>query len=168
VRRLALNQRLRRHENRAEREADGEGRRERRRDVRHGAQQQHAGADADHPDRTSRYPSFAFADDLRARASRRRAADEPERARARVQRIAHVDRDQRPETADHEQAGRHREDEEQDGGVVDDELPAGHHVGPDPVDRLLDGSAGGRSDAGRLITTEAIRLADTKLITSMA
>ena len=100
----------------------------RRRDVRHGAEQQHAGADADQPPQHQpgvRRPRLArdLPDDLRAdqQPDADHAADVAEQPGARVQRVAHVDRNQRPEAADREQAGGHRDHEEQDRRMVDDE-----------------------------------------------
>src|SRR2546429_499085 len=69
VRRLALDQRLRRDHDRAEREPDDERRAERRRDVRNRAEQQHAAADAGKPPQNEgriRDVPREAADDLRA------------------------------------------------------------------------------------------------------
>ena len=130
-RRLALDQRLRRHHDRGEREADRERRGEaspRCAAPRRAAARRRRCRTA--PTARARCPTTGLRATCRtiwvptSRPTPTMPLTNPNRPALGVQRVAHVDRDQRAEAADREQAGGHRDHEEQDRRVVDDERPA--------------------------------------------
>ena len=103
VLRLALKECLRRHHDGGEGKADRERRGHGRGAARHGAEHQRAGADPGESREHEHVLGHAggdLANDLRPReqTDADRGADEPEQPRARVECVAHVDRDERAET----------------------------------------------------------------------
>ena len=155
MRRLALQQRLCGHHDGGEGKANDQRGDERGGAQRDGTKQEHAGADTrearqhQHVVRQARRQATDH-DSAKQKADAHIGADESEQARARVERIADVDGDQRTETSDREEACRHREHDEQDCGMMKDEVHALHHVAPDRVDPIRRGPGrSGRRCAGR-------------------